>query len=68
MKFTITLVGLSLLVSVRETASTVLTLPSDEDLVGTAFPFGGMDGNGKCKERKPCTVDNCEWNPYYLTK
>jgi hypothetical protein len=33
-----------------------------------AFPMWEVDANGGRVEKKPCTVDDCEWNPYYVTK
>ena len=44
------------------------TLPDINDLINIAFPMWEVDENGNRLEVKPCTVNSCEWNPYYITK
>ena len=44
------------------------TLPEINDLINIAFPMWEVDENGNRLEVKPCTVNSCEWNPYYITK
>lgn len=43
-------------------------LPEIGYLMDTAFTMWEVDRNGRRKTRKPCRVDSCEWNPFYLTK
>jgi len=43
-------------------------LPEIGSLMDEAFPMWKVDANGNRKETKPCTVDSCEWNPFYVTK
>lgn len=37
-------------------------------LIDKAFPMWNVDKDGNRKKTKPCTVDSCEWNPFYVTK
>jgi len=43
-------------------------LPEIGGLMAEVFNFWEVDNEGKRVETKPCTVQSCEWNPYYLTK
>jgi hypothetical protein len=51
-------------------APTVVTreLPEIFGLIAEVFNFWEVDETGARVEEKPCTVDSCEWNPYYITK
>uniref|UniRef100_A0A7S4UGS6 Uncharacterized protein n=1 Tax=Ditylum brightwellii TaxID=49249 RepID=A0A7S4UGS6_9STRA len=64
MKFSIAPVALSLTLSFEK----AFGLPGDGELMELAFPYWEVDDNGERVERKPCSVDSCEWNPFYLTK
>lgn len=44
------------------------TLPEINSLIDIAFPMWEVDENGNRVETKSCTVDSCEWNPFYVTK
>lgn len=46
----------------------VTPLPEINDLMNAAFPMWEVDEEGRRVEEKPCTVDSCEWNPFYVTK
>mmetsp|Transcript_36634 Transcript_36634/g.74734 ORF Transcript_36634/g.74734 Transcript_36634/m.74734 type:complete len:351 (-) Transcript_36634:84-1136(-) len=43
-------------------------VPEIGSLMDRAFPMWEVDGDGRRVEYKECTVESCEWNPYYLTK
>jgi len=43
-------------------------LPEINSLMNRAFPMWEVDSDGKRLETKSCTVDSCEWNPFYVTK
>mmetsp|Transcript_19219 Transcript_19219/g.18460 ORF Transcript_19219/g.18460 Transcript_19219/m.18460 type:complete len:374 (-) Transcript_19219:223-1344(-) len=43
-------------------------LPEINILMNTAFPMWEIDVNGNRVVTKACTVDSCEWNPFYVTK
>ena len=43
-------------------------LPEINDLINIAFPMWEVDDAGNRVEKKPCTVNSCEWNPFYITK
>lgn len=45
-----------------------ITLPEIGSVIDGAFPMWEIDGDGNRVTKKPCTVDSCEWNPYYITK
>ena len=45
-----------------------VTIPEIGSLINIAFPMWEVDGNGTRVVDSPCTVNSCEWNPYYLTK
>mmetsp|Transcript_55432 Transcript_55432/g.60050 ORF Transcript_55432/g.60050 Transcript_55432/m.60050 type:complete len:476 (+) Transcript_55432:107-1534(+) len=50
------------------TTTTLTALPEIGSLIDSAFPMWEVDENGKRLETKDCTVDSCEWNPFYITK
>ena len=43
-------------------------LPEINSLMDRAFPKWEVDSDGNRLETKSCTVDLCEWNPYFVTK
>ena len=43
-------------------------VPEIGRLMNKAFPMWKVDDKGNRKKTKPCTVDSCEWNPFYVTK
>jgi len=43
-------------------------LPEINDLMNSAFPMWEVDTEGRRMEVKSCTVNSCEWNPFYVTK
>lgn len=45
-------------------------LPEINDLMNIAFPMWEVNGKGErdMKKATPCTVDDCQWNPFYVTK
>ncbi len=45
-------------------------LPEINDLMNIAFPMWAVNGKGErdMKLATPCTVDDCQWNPFYVTK
>jgi len=45
-----------------------MNLPEIGILMNMAFPMWKVDANGNRIETKDCSVDSCEWNPYYITK
>ena len=45
-----------------------VTLPDINSIINLAFPMWEVDGKGKRKKYNECTVDSCEWNPFYVTK
>lgn len=45
-----------------------VTIPEIGSLINIAFPMWEVNGNGTRVGGSPCTVNSCEWNPYYLTK
>lgn len=45
-----------------------MRLPEVGSLIDRAFPMWEIDTDGNRVETKECTVDSCEWNPYYITK
>mmetsp|Transcript_21210 Transcript_21210/g.24414 ORF Transcript_21210/g.24414 Transcript_21210/m.24414 type:complete len:380 (+) Transcript_21210:72-1211(+) len=45
-----------------------ITLPEINSLMNVAFPMWEVDESGNRLETKPCTVESCEWNPFYVTK
>jgi len=42
--------------------------PEIGTLMDKAFPMWKVDENGNRQEIKTCTVESCEWNPFYVTK
>lgn len=53
------------MLKLNETAS---TLPEINDLMNIAFPMWEVNDKGVRKKVTECTVDACEWNPFYVTK
>ena len=47
---------------------TTLALPEINSLINVAFPMWEVDEDGERVETKNCTVEACEWNPFYVTK
>ena len=45
-----------------------LNLPEINSLMNVAFPMWEVDEGGNRIEYKNCTVESCEWNPFYITK
>eukprot|EP00588_Corethron_pennatum_P012883 CAMPEP_0194274216 /NCGR_PEP_ID=MMETSP0169-20130528/7344_1 /TAXON_ID=218684 /ORGANISM="Corethron pennatum, Strain L29A3" /LENGTH=354 /DNA_ID=CAMNT_0039017343 /DNA_START=167 /DNA_END=1231 /DNA_ORIENTATION=- len=43
-------------------------VPEIGSLMDKAFPMWEVDDTGSRKVEKPCSVDSCEWNPFYVTK
>jgi len=52
----------------HHTNTTTTTLPEIGSLMDIAFPMWEVDENGNRVETKDCTVESCEWNPFYVTK
>jgi hypothetical protein len=48
--------------------TTTPDLPEIGSLIDIAFPMWEVDDQGHRVEKKDCTVDSCEWNPFYITK
>lgn len=42
-------------------------IPEIKELMDLAFPKWIADNDGNRIEHKACTVDSCEWNPFYTT-
>jgi len=45
-----------------------ILLPEIGILMNRAFPMWKVDAKGNRIKTKTCTVDSCEWNPFYVTK
>jgi hypothetical protein len=43
-------------------------LPEINELMNIAYPMWEVDAEGRRVETKNCSVDDCEWNPFYVTK
>ena len=52
----------------NDVATTTDDLPEISSLIDIAFPMWEVDDQGHRVEQKDCTVDSCEWNPFYITK
>jgi hypothetical protein len=48
--------------------SGTITVPEIGSLIDKAFPMWEVDEDGNRVEDKPCNIDSCEWNPFYITK
>jgi len=56
------------LASARELEEAATALPEINSLINIAFPMWEVDKKGNRNKINECTVESCEWNPFYITK
>ena len=56
------------LASARELDDATNALPDINSLINIAYPMWAVGEGGNRKQINACTVESCEWNPFYITK